>query len=84
MENILCNSSERKQSVNFAGYTSTCESIEAGLPQGFVLGPLLFLVYINKLQNNTTIKFINFADDTLLYTTFKKNTYKKDNAYLNS
>ena len=75
---------ERKQFVDFAGHTSTCESIKAGVPQGSVLGPLFFLVYINNLQNNTTLKIINFADDTLLYTTFKKNTYKKDNEYLNS
>ena len=47
---------ERKQFVDFAGYTSTCVSIEAGVPQGLVFGPLLFLVYINNLQNNTTLK----------------------------
>ena len=75
---------ESKQFGDFAGYTSTCESVKAGVPQGSVLGPLFFLVYINNLQNNTTLKVINFADDTLLYTAFKKNTYKKDNGYLYS
>ena len=75
---------ERKQFVDFAGYVSTCESIEVGVPQGSVLGPLLFLIYINNLQNRTTLKVLNFADDTLLYTTLKKNTYKRDNAYINS
>ena len=47
---------ERKQFIDFAGYTSTCENVETGVPQGSVLGPLFFLVYINNLQNNTTIK----------------------------
>ena len=75
---------DRKQFVDFAGYASTCENIEVGVPQGSVLGPLLFLIYINNLQNNTTLKVLNFADDTLLYTTLKKNTYKRDNAYLNT
>ena len=76
--------SERKQFVDFGGYVSTCKSIDIGVPQGLVLGPLLFLVYINNLQNNTTLKVLNFADDTLLYTTLKKNTYQQDNIYLNS
>ena len=56
--------SERKQFVDFAGYVSTCKSIDIGVPQGSVLGPLLFLVYINNLQNNTTLKVLNFEDDT--------------------
>ena len=54
------------------------------MPQSSVFGPLLFLVYITNLQNNTTLKVLNFADDTLLYSTLKKNTYQRDNIYLNS
>ena len=75
---------ERKQLIDFAGYASNFENVKTGVPQGSVLGPLFFLVYINNLQNNTTLNVINFADDRLLYTTFKKNTYKRDNEYLNS
>ena len=40
---------------------------ESGVPQGSVLGPLLFLIYVNDLVENikSNIKF--FADDTLLF-----------------
>ena len=44
----------------------------------------MFLAYINDLQNNTSLNVLNFADGTLLYTTFKKDNYKTDTAYLNS
>ena len=74
---------QRKQFVNFSGYESTCEKIDVGVPQGSVLGPLLFLVHINDLQNNTNLKILNFADDTLLYRTFEKKTYLQDNENLN-
>ena len=45
--------------------------IESGVPQGSVLGPLLFLVYINDLERNikSNVKF--FADDTMLFSLVK-------------
>ena len=59
--------SNRKQRVILNGFTSEWASIESGVPQGSVLGPLLFLIYINDLEANiqSSIKF--FADDTMLY-----------------
>ena len=49
------------------GFHSDSSAIESGVPQGSVLGPLLFLVYINDLEKNikSNVKF--FADDTMLY-----------------
>ena len=68
----------RQQFVSFGGYESICEKCEVGVPQGSVLGPLLFLIHINDLQNNTSLRVLNFADDTLLYKTFKESTYPND------
>ena len=57
----------RKQRVSLNGFNSDYSEIESGVPQGSVLGPLLFLVYINDLEKNlkSNVKF--FADDTMLY-----------------
>ena len=40
-----------------------------------MLRPLLFLIQINDIQNNTTLNILNFADDTMLYKTFTKDTH---------
>ena len=49
------------------GSYSDFSGVESGVPQGSVLGPLLFLIYINDLERNikSNIKF--FADDTMLF-----------------
>ena len=59
--------SNRKQRVALNGFNSECAPIESGVPQGYVLGPVLFLIYINDLETNikSSVKF--FADYTMLY-----------------
>ena len=50
------------------GTNSDWRSIEAGVPQGTVLGPLLFLVYINDWTDNISSEMRLFADDSPLFT----------------
>ena len=57
----------RKQRVVINGTYSDFSSIESGVPQGSVLGPLLFLIYINDLEKNIKSNIKLFADDTMLY-----------------
>ena len=59
---------DRKQFVSVNGESSDLKGITCGVPQGSVLGPLLFLVYINDLPNvSDKLKFFLFADDTNIY-----------------
>ena len=59
--------SNRKQRVVLNGQNSVWTNIEAGVPQGSILGPLLFLIYINDLSDNLASNPKLFADDTSLF-----------------
>ena len=59
--------SDRKQRVCLQGQSSNWAPILAGVPQGSVLGPLLFLVYINDIVNEVKSNIRLFADDTTLH-----------------
>ena len=60
--------SNRKQYVSINGKSTLPLDISCGVPQGSVIGPLLFLLYINDLPNTSNVlNFYLFADDTNIY-----------------
>ena len=63
--------SDRKQRTVLNGKSSIWGDISAGVPQGSILGPLFFLVYINDLTENLKCNVKLFADDTSLFTVVK-------------
>ena len=59
--------SNRKQRVVLNGQTSSWAIITAGVPQGSILGPLLFLICVNDLSDGLTSIIKLFADDTSFF-----------------
>ena len=65
--------SNRTQYVSFKNIKSRLRTIITGVPQGSILGPLLFIIYINDIKNSTTLfDILGFADDTTLYGSVKR------------
>ena len=63
-------SSNRKQYVQLSDVRSSVRSISVGVPQGSILGPLLFNIFINDIvKSSTKFNFILYADDTTLNST---------------
>ena len=58
---------DRRHRVVVDGEVSSWKSVLSGVPQGSVLGPILFLVYINDLEEGVIGKILKFADDTKMF-----------------
>ena len=72
--------SDRTQCVVIEGEKSDIIKVKSGVPQGSVLGPSLFLFYINDMPDNITSTLRLFADDTITYRTVSSdnNTLQED------
>ena len=68
----------RSQYVEHNGIKSDYSPISTGVPQGSILGPLLFIIYLNDIPLCSKIfKFIIYADDTTLFSNLGE--FKKEN-----
>ena len=71
IENFL---KDRKQHVSYEGMYSDWAPVISRVPQGSVITPILFLIYINDLPNNLKSTVRLFADDTIIYMTISNGT----------
>lgn len=69
--------SKRIQRVVVDGEASRCSYVTSGVPQGTVLGPTLFLVFINDIADNLHSTARVFADDCVIYRPYRSIYYRK-------
>ena len=68
---------ERNQKVTVNGNESSNRTVTSGIPQGIVLGPILFVIYINDLPEYEEANTYLFADDTKLFREIKNRRRQK-------
>ena len=68
---------DRRQRVIVDGDLSNWKPVLSGVPQGSVLGPILFLIFINDLDDDLSSKVLKFADDIKVFRTVKTDTDKE-------
>ena len=66
---VHCFLSNRFQRVAVNNSYSDWKPVTSGVPQGSILGPLLFAIYVNDMPSVVSSKLFKFADDTKLYRT---------------
>lgn len=64
--------SNRSQSVSVNGIQSSSKPVLSGVPQGSILGPVLFLLYINDISSSVKSRLRLFADDCILYSEIRE------------
>ena len=69
---IECFLRERTMQVRISGKLSSSVAVSSGVPQGSVLGPILFLVYVNYVAASLTCEYKLFADDIKIYVCFSR------------
>ena len=71
LNNLIDFLNNRKQRVALNGQSSNWVDVKAGVPQGSVMGPLLFLIYIDDLSEGLITNAKLFADDTSFFRLFE-------------
>ena len=66
----------RSQFVDIDGHSSSLLNIQSGVPQGSIIGPLLYFIHVNDIPNSCTGNILLFADDTTLCIS-NSTTYKR-------
>ena len=74
---------DRKQYVNVYNIESHLQTIKTGVPQGSILGPLLFLIYINDISN-AFFEMIKYADDSTIYKSIKMSNFDTSLSNINN
>ena len=80
LTNYLTN---RSQKVVIKGSSSDWRYIKSGVPQGSVLGPLCFLIYINDITENISSSMFLFADDASIFRPIQDTSAREDSELIN-